>query len=232
MNKTGRSVQGAGCRKRRTRVQKGHCSLLIALVFLLFIAGCGGGGGNPQPPPVACKNELESQLSSAWTKYDAGSYSEALSLFTSGLTKCTDGTATDDQIARSYSGMGFSNFKLNDQTSAKSSFTSATQKNASLTEAYAGLALVSDAQDSYTEMRDNAVKVESLNSSFSFSHSPVIKMADIYVIAARAYLAGGDLANFRAYYCKAKSADPTHTSVQRLTDFYDTYKNPSLAACP
>lgn len=205
---------------------------MVALCLLAIFAlqGCGG-GGDTTPPPIPCTTELETQIASAWSKYDTGDYNTALSSFTSGLTKCTDGTATDDQLARSYSGMGFSNFKLNDMTNAKSSFTSATQKNASLTEAYAGLALVTDAQDSYTEMRDNAVKVESLNPSFSFSHSPAIKMADIYVIAARAYLAAGDLTNFRAYYCKAKSADPTHTSVQRLTDFYDTYKNPALAAC-
>lgn len=217
-------------------------AFVIGLLLVVFLQGCGGGGsdggctaacGCPGAAPCeTCSQKVDSQLTSSWSAYDKGDYNLSLSLFNAGLTLCsTDTTVTDSQFAQLYSGMGYSNFKLSDMTNAKSSFTSAAQKSSSLTEAYAGLALVTDAQDSYTEARDNAVKVESLNASFSFSHSPSIKMVDMYVIAARGYLAAGDLTNFRTYYCKAKSADPAHISVQRLTDFYDTYKNPSLAAC-
>lgn len=234
---TGYRVQGIGYRS-----VEGIWTLVLCLLIILTLQGCGGGGsdggctaacGCPGAAPCeTCSQKVDSQLTSSWSAYDKGDYNSALSLFNAGLTLCsTDTTVTDSQFAQLYSGMGYSNFKLNDMTNAKASFTSATQKSSSLTEAYAGLALVADAQDSYTEMIDNVVKLESLP-VLSFTHSPNIKMVDMYVIAARGYLASDDVCSFKKYYDKAKAADPNHVSVKRLTEFYNTYSFPQLSSCP
>lgn len=229
MRTTGKRRKGTGYSVQCTVF--GLWSMVYGLLFALLIAGCGGGGTPPVDPPP-CKPSLDILINNAWSSYDSGKFSEALSSFTSGLTLCTDGTATPDQLARAYSGMGYSSFKLNDFTNAKASFTSSVQKSPSLTEAYAGLALVADALDDYTNMIVNALKVESLNAAFSFTHSPSIGIADMYVLAARGYLASNDICTFKKYYDKAKAADANNASVVRLTAFYNTYTYPQLSSCP
>jgi tetratricopeptide (TPR) repeat protein len=151
-------------------------AITVIITCALMAYGCGGGGNGPSGPT----------LTTAWEKFEAGLYEEAVDAFRSVLGKLS---AADD-LAEGYSGLGWSYAFSDELDSAASAFESALEKSG-VADAAAGLAAVSLVLEDYESAISEANRALGIDPTWSFDHHSGIDHLDLRLILAQAYFALG-----------------------------------------
>ncbi|MCK4416670.1 MAG: hypothetical protein KAV99_00695 [Candidatus Latescibacteria bacterium] len=158
-----------------------HLPGLILVIIALSISGCGDKGAEPEKTAP----EL---IAEGWQAYEARDYGGALSKFNEVVTK-------DATLADAYTGLGWTNAKLNVLSSAVTNFSQCLSLDPRNLDAKAGLAFVYNAQNEYSQSITKANEVLSIDPNWSFSHDNTLSSGDLHLLIAENYYALAEFEN-------------------------------------
>ena len=152
----------------------------LFFLFAVFIAACGSDG--PTGP------SLEDLIQEGWTAFEQGDYDLA-------STKFTDAIAMSPVSAESYTGLGWSLFRLDNLGRAKSEFTAGSGKDNPSADLFAGWAFVQNALKSYADSNTKASQALTQAPTWRFSHDSTLDASDLHILKAENYFLIGDFDN-------------------------------------
>ena len=157
----------------------------IPVFLALFITSCEDNG---EEPGIIVAEEL---IASGWVNFESEDYSAAVGDFNLALDE--DSTALE-----AYSGIGWSQIRLDQIDSAQINFIVALDRNYAGKEILAGLAAISLANEEYTIAIVHAKSILSTDADWVFEHDNSIDYNDLWLIVAIAYFHEGDFTEMEA----------------------------------
>ena len=164
--------------------------LFFCLVSAVALGlGCGGGdGGGGGPSETAA-----SLTSDGWTRFEGGSYQNAISKFNEAL-------ALDADYAEAYSGLGWAYARLDSLDKALSAFNQCVSHGMTSADPYAGKAPVQRDLDppQFSQAASSASTALNKDSDYVFSHYQSFDWRDLHLIKAQSYYGLGKYTNAKA----------------------------------
>lgn len=157
---------------------------LIILMFIgiLLLMRCGDNGLDSSIPEMTG----EELLSSGWSEFEKGNYTKSKEHFLKLIGK------RDEFLVDAYTGLGWSESRLNLYVDAINSFNTALEYPDTSTvvynDIYAGLSFAYDALDRHQDCLDTT---ENVNGNWHFSHDTTLDYNDIILLKAINYYALG-----------------------------------------
>ena len=164
---------------------------IILIIVTLSFLSCEGNGGEPE----ATAGEL---INSGWVNFEAGDYSTAISEFNSAIAK-------DASAFEAYSGIGWSQIRLDQIVDAETNFLTALNGNYAGKELLAGLAAISLANEEYAAAIGYAESILNIDPDWVFEHDNTVDFKDVWLLVATAYFHEGDFAEVEAAILKIDS---------------------------
>ena len=153
---------------------------IILIIVTLSLFSCENNGSEPE----ATAGEL---INTGWVKFEAGEYFSAVSDFNSAIAK-------DASALEAYSGIGWSQIRLDQIDDAETNYLTALNGNYAGKELLAGLAAISLATEEYTTAIGYAESILNIDPDWTFEHDNTIDFKDVWYIVAIAYFHEGDFA--------------------------------------
>ena len=153
---------------------------IILILSLLSFFSCEDNGGDPEVT-------AEELINSGWVKFEAGEYSSAVSDFNSAI-------AEDASALEAYSGIGWSQIRLDQIDDAETNYLIALNGNYAGKEVLAGLAAISLAIEEYTTAIGYGESILNIDPDWVFEHDNSIDYKDVWFVVAIAYFHEGDFA--------------------------------------
>ena len=164
---------------------------IILILSLLSFFSCEDNGGEPEIT-------AEELINSGWIYFETGEYLNAIEDFNSAIAK-------DASAFEAYSGMGWSQIRLDQIDESQTNFLSALDGNYAGKEVLAGLAAISLAIEEYTTAIGYAESILNIDPDWIFEHDNTIDFKDVWFVVAVAYFHEGDFAEVEAAILKIDS---------------------------
>ena len=161
--------------------------IYLIIVVLTFFA-CEDDGGRPD----ITADEL---ISSGWVNFEVGEYALAVTDFNSAIAK-------DASAFEAYSGIGWSQIRLDEIDNAETNFLTALNGNYAGKELLAGLAAISLVNEEYTTAIGYAESILNIDPDWFFEHDNSIDFKDVWFVVAVAYFHEGDFPEVEAAILK------------------------------
>lgn len=165
---------------------------IILITFTLSFFSCEDNGGEP----IGSAEEL---ITSGWVKFEAGNYTLAVTDFNSAIAK-------DASAFEAYSGIGWSQIRLDQIDEAETNFLTALNGNYAGKELLAALAAISLVTEEYTTAIGYAESILNIDPDWLFEHDNSIDFKDVWFVVAIAYFHEGDFAEVEKAILKIDSA--------------------------
>ncbi|MFC1729562.1 hypothetical protein ACFL6I_04420 [candidate division KSB1 bacterium] len=171
---------------------KNRLEIVLLIMLLMLIAGCGGGNlGFPDEPEQPLK--AKQLVDSGWLQYELGNYNAAITLF-------NDAKKADASYLDSYNGLGWSYFRVHNLILSLFNFRIPLDTDSTLTDVQAGYAIAAFEKNEYNETISAIVSVVTHDSvrfdlegtdEYFFSHDTNVTSRKIRKIFALAYYYSG-----------------------------------------
>ena len=163
---------------------------VILIIVTLSFFSCENGG-----EPEGTAGEL---INSGWVNFEIGEYLNAIEDFNSAIAK-------DASAFEAYSGIGWSQIRLDQIDDAEANYLTALNGNYAGKELLAGLAAISLATEEYTTAIGYAESILNIDPDWVFEHDNTIDFKDVWFVVAIAYFHEGDFAEVEAAILKIDS---------------------------
>jgi len=164
--------------------------IYLIIIVTLSSFSCDNGG-----EPEGSAADL---INSGWVNFEAGDYSTAIINFNSAIAK-------DASAFEAYSGIGWSQIRLDQIDDAEINYLTALNGNYAGKELLAGLAAISLANEEYTTAIGYAESILNIDPDWVFEHDNTIDFKDVWFVVAIAYFHEGDFAEVEVAILKIDS---------------------------
>ena len=192
---------------------------IILIIVTLSFFSCEDNGSEPE----ITAGEL---IISGWVNFETGEYLKAIEDFNSAI-------AIDASAFEAYSGIGWSQIRLDQIDDAETNYLTALNGNYAGKETLAGLAAISLAKGKYTAAIGYAESILNIDPDWIFEHDNTVDYKDVWYVVAIAYFHEGDFTEVEAAILKIDSSysiDENDSATWNVgTNSYNSYQE-ALAA--
>lgn len=152
--------------------------MTIFIVLIIIFGSC----KKEEPTSEEIANEA---LSQGWEKFETGDYNAALANFEEAVNN-------NSNLIDAYSGLGWTNAKLDEMEEAEELFFEGFQKDTSYVDIVAGLAFVRNAQKYYSSSNNWAQSALYNMNHWYFPHDNSLDYKDVHLLMSENYFALAD----------------------------------------
>ena len=136
---------------------------------------------------ISCGESAEELLDSGWANFEAGDYAQAINDF-------EDAISENSSLTEAYSGIGWSQLRLDRIDDAENNFQTALDRNYAGKEVLAGLAAISLAKEEYMAAIGYAESILNIDPDWVFVHDSSVDYRDVWLLVAIANFHEGNFA--------------------------------------